>query len=446
MLEIENDFTSTNKYYLLAIENTDYNDLYKNHNESYKTVGKCILDEVIVRTAYNLNLKIINHENLRFNAQNLLKKYGNHYSKSLKVINSKILFRTNYAVGKYSRSYYLNDVNLKKRVVVTSFSLDTKGKNVIKKLKKIRSNQDSQLKFLNKFFDPRKLKIDIDSIYKKLKDELEFNPEKAKNILRLNNALRFHQGVYILKYDKLKTQRFYSSFTMLKKEDRKLVTYEGEKLLEIDIKNSIPTLFSLLLTNSISIDYNILFNKYNKNLYSYILMFLERAKSIDVVEVQEFQKLCLAGEIYEDINLKYERRIFNRISYENDFSADESDYNVDTRKTTKIDFISMLFSKEDTYSEMEIEFEDKFPSIANFLYEIKKENYEYLSHILFSIESEIMINLVARKFNNLNRGRVPLFTIHDCICTNEDNISRLSDFMKEVLKRVTGHNIKLTVD
>jgi hypothetical protein len=57
---------------------------------------------------------------------------------------------------------------------------------------------------------------------------------------------------------------------MLKKEDRKLVTYEGEKLLEIDIKNSIPTLFSLLLTNSLNIDYNILFNKYNKNLYSYI--------------------------------------------------------------------------------------------------------------------------------------------------------------------------------
>ena len=175
-------------------------------------------------------------------------------------------------------------------------------------------------------------------------------------------------------------------------------------------------------------------------------MFLERAKSIDIVEVQEFQRLCLAGEIYEDINLKYERRIFNRISYENDFSANESDYDIDTRKSTKIDFISMLFSKEDTYLDMEIEFEDKFPSIANFLYEIKKENYEYLSHILFSIESEIMINLVARKFNNLNRGRVPLFTIHDCICTNEDNISRLSDFMKVVLKRVTGHNIKLTVD
>jgi hypothetical protein len=57
-----------------------------------------------------------------------------------------------------------------------------------------------------------------------------------------------------------------------------------------------------------------------------------------------------------------------------------------------------------------------------------------------------MINLVARKFNKLNRGRVPLFTIHDCICTNEDNSIRLHDFMKEVLKSVTGYDIKLTVD
>ena len=159
MLEIENDFTSTNKYYLLAIENTNYNDLYKNHIESYQTVGKCILDEVIVRTAYNLNLKIIDHKNLRFNAQFLLKKYGNHYSRALYVRTSKILFRTNYVVGEHSRSYYLNDVNLKKKVVVTSFSLDTKGKNVVKNLKKVRSNQDSQLKFLNKFFDSRKLKM-----------------------------------------------------------------------------------------------------------------------------------------------------------------------------------------------------------------------------------------------------------------------------------------------
>ena len=43
----------------------------------------------------------------------------------------------------------------------------------------------------------KKLKIDINSIYKELKNQLEFNPEKAKYIIRLNNALQFHQGVYI---------------------------------------------------------------------------------------------------------------------------------------------------------------------------------------------------------------------------------------------------------
>jgi hypothetical protein len=438
------DFTSTEKYYILGLEDTDFDDLYKNYNESYKVVGKCFLDEVILRTAYNLNNKITDHKNLQFNAKYLLAKYGNYYAKAINKITSAIIFRTDYVVNEKCRSYYLNKSNLKKNVVLTSFILNTKGRNTIRKIKNLKSNRDIELKFLYKFFNHRDLKIDISTIYNKIGKDLEFTEEKAKNIIRLNNALQFHQGIYTLKYDKFKTKRLYSSFTMLKKEDRKLVTYKGEKLIEIDIKNSIPTLFSLLLTNSINIDYNNLFK--NNIIYSnYILMFLKNAESLDIKEVEQFQKTCIEGVIYKELSNEYKRRIFDRLIFENDNDPFGVDFNVDIPKTTKLDFLAMLFSKEGTFINMEIEFEKQFPTIANFLFELKKEDYKYLSHILFSIESEIMINKIARQFNNENRGKIPLFTIHDCICTTEDNIEKLRNYMDKTLKSITSHKIKLTV-
>lgn len=438
------EFTSSKKHFLLAIENTDYDYLY-GENETYKTIAKCFLNDVIRRTAYNLNNGINDHTNLKWSSKILNKIYGKHYAKVLKEITSKILFRTSYEVGKKSRSYYLNDSNIDRNVVVTHLDLSkTKARNVVEKIKKHRINKDQELAFLNKFFDSRKLKIDFEKIYGDLKENLNFKSGGVKSILRFSRALDFHQGNHFFKYDKKKTQRLYTSFTILKKEDRKLVTYEGNKLVEIDIKNSIPTIFSLLLNNSINIDYKKLFTK-NSVLLNYILMFVENSKHIDIIEIEEFQKLCLNGEIYDFLNVDFQKTIYQN-HYDYVYSMMDDEDNLDTRKLTKKEFISMLFANNDTFLDMEILFEKKFPSISKFILNIKEENYKYLSYILFSIESEIMIKIIAKEFNRKQNGKAPLFTIHDCICTTHEYAEELKEFIHVKFQEITGHYIKLDID
>lgn len=438
------EFNSSKKYFLLAIENTDYDYLYGN-KEAFKIIAKCFLNDVIRRTAYNINSGITDHRNLRWSSKILLDMYGKHYANVLEIITSKILFRTDYVVNQRSRSYYLNESNLNKNVVITYIDLHaTKARNIFNKIKKRRNNKNKELAFLSKFFDSRKLKIDFEKIYDDLKDNLNFKFGGGKSILRLSKALNFHQGIHIFKYDKEKTQRLYTSFTMLKKEDRKLVTYDGGKLVEIDVKNSIPTIFSLLLNNSINIDYKKLF--YNNNiLLKYILMFIESSKMIDVSEIEQFQRLCLNGEIYEYLRIDFQKTIYQNY-YEDIYDMMEDKYNLDTRKLTKKEFISMLFANSYTFKDMEILFERKFPSIYKFICSIKEENYEFLSYILFSIESEIMLKMIAKEFNREKNGKAPLFTIHDCICTTHKYAEELKEFIHVKFRNITGRDIKLDID
>jgi hypothetical protein len=43
---------------------------------------------------------------------------------------------------------------------------------------------------------------------------------------------------------------------------------------------------------------------------------------------------------------------------------------------------------------------------------------------------------ITRKFNKINRGRIPILTVHDCIVTTEDNVDLLLNFTQERVKKV----------
>lgn len=176
-------------------------------------------------------------------------------------------------------------------------------------------------------------------------------------------------------------------------------------------------------------------------------MFLKSAESLDNKEVLEFQELCVKGKIYEYLRSDFQKKLYRKYYDDDVYLMEEDEFNLDTRKLTKLDFISMLFADNDSYVDMQMEFEDKFPSIANFLFTLKEEiPYEFLSHILFAIESEIMINIIARGFNKISRGKVPLFTIHDCICTTEENVDKLLNYAREKLEEVSGHKIMIEIE
>ena len=54
-----------------------------------------------------------------------------------------------------------------------------------------------------------------------------------------------------------------------------------------------------------------------------------------------------------------------------------------------------------------------------------------------------MLDIVARKLNNDLKGKVPVFTLHDCIITTEENLEFVESFMKNTLTEALGFTPKM---
>ena len=71
--------------------------------------------------------------------------------------------------------------------------------------------------------------------------------------------------------------------------------------------------------------------------------------------------------------------------------------------------------------------------------DIKKtfQQHKKVSHLFLQLESYIMLDIVARKWNK-SRSKIPFFTLHDCIITTKENVEELKRFMEEVFTSVVG--------
>ena len=106
-----------------------------------------------------------------------------------------------------------------------------------------------------------------------------------------------------------------------------------------------------------------------------------------------------------------------------------------------------MFNARPSYHlKAEAVFNNHFPSILIWLKTFKKSNHKYFSYLTLQLESYFMLNIVARKFNKKFRGKKPLFTLHDCLITTEDNIDELHLFMKETLAEALNFTPILKVE
>lgn len=65
------------------------------------------------------------------------------------------------------------------------------------------------------------------------------------------------------------------------------------------------------------------------------------------------------------------------------------------------------------------------------------QQHKKVSHLFLQLESYVMLDIVARKWNK-SRSKLPFFTLHDCIITTKDNVEELKRFMEEVFTTVVG--------
>ena len=241
--------------------------------------------------------------------------------------------------------------------------------------------------------------------------------------------------------------RLHTVLTSLKKIFRPFVTYNGQKLIGYDLKNSQP-FFLIFLINSIinnnDIINNILERIYNKKVInSFMLQKLwERLSTKGFIEEYVvFKNWVLDGRIYENMTgiitpdqhlgsfytYKYNERLKYKVREIHDSS----------RNTMKGVFFTLLFCGIKTKDKHYHTFKKAFPNLVAVMDIFKMKNNADFSRILQNIESECIIDYVTRKIAK-EYPEMPLFTIHDSISTTENYAEILKALMPKYIYEYTG--------
>lgn len=356
------------------------------------------------------------------------KQYLNYLENDLEIIESD----NQYIVGQKSKGFrfveqYRTEVKFRS---IQDYTL--KKKLRIIENKKITSC--SHLKYLTKWFNPG-LEFDFDSALKFLDEELRIKSnypdliEMDKNNRQINPINQYNCS--IINSDKLfkrefnlvqdsNVKRFHTNLTNLRSILRNALTYKGENLISIDLKNSQPYLSIGLLNNNILI--NIINNKYNY----YYIMLGEILRTLDFKGGEGYIELASSGNFYEYLTLKFAEKGFN---YSN-------------RKLVKQAVFQVLFTDNRFIGQKEAKpkriFKELFPEVYNVFAKIKRNDKTLLPRVLQYVESTLFIDRISlrisREFPN-----TPIFTIHDSIATTREYVDDFKKIVSEELERAIGY-------
>lgn len=387
-----------------------------------------------------------------------LQKVNHEYKKYLNHLLQHKFLRTDmkYFVGKKSRGYLINRYTdtttfAFKKISITDFVIHKKKIKEINELAAVTEATKKQYPFLTKWFDG----LDIDR--QKALEELErvfpikitgirgTAKGKASNLAKRFRAIHAIEKItrreWYYNIDQ-NVGRFHSNITNLKKELRNYITYQGQKLVNVDIKNSQP-LFSTLLLNkefysrntlcnisSIPNYQSLLSNSYH-SYSSLIIMVVKSLKKPDNEDIKKYNKYVNSGSFYEQI-----------------FEEMYPDQPFDKAKAKTMMFM-IYFSRNNYMGQPKAEpkkrFKKLFPNTYKVFRLLKLCDYTALSRILQRIESNIIIQNVVPRISR-ERADLPIFTIHDSIVTTLGNEHYTSDIIQQEIFRITGLEAKLGME
>ena len=296
----------------------------------------------------------------------------------------------------------------------------------------------SDLGYLAKWFTPA-LQINVPNAYDHLAKRfhevrVEIGDYKArrKYSLQKMSVDRFAlQDFYFLKDDSV--GRLHTNLTNIKSSLRNFITYDGQNLVSVDIKNSQPFLCNTFLnegffnssskgTNDYSLFSNIS-NCYSLSIFdivsdyhfkyitsttrlSGISSLLMRGKyelSHTALEFQQYQELTVEGRLYQYIQSEVLAR---------------SGKLIPLGKPLKEVMFTVMFTANNYIGQPEAEPKRIFRSLFPYMYEllslIKKDDASTLPRLLQSIEAKIMLDRVCYRIS-VDNPYLPIFTIHDSV-------------------------------
>ena len=397
---------------------------------------------------------------VNLNAQ-LMQNIVHNYKEYLDYLLKHRIFRTDkkYIVGVKSMGYVIDKLHYDAEIVEIEIKNFVIRRNRATKNKAIEQEMKTtcaKYSYLTKWFND-KLQIDAEGANAKI-EELFPEPKggirgtrrgkACKATKKYSAKLAVHKLVRSNFYYKVDENvgRFHSNLTNIKKELRHYITYDGETLVNVDIKNSQPLLSSILFDPSFYSSKKIgryvnLYDipssfKYlvNNNKYTYthtIIMLVKTLQKLDNKEVKQYLRMAKSGNFYQELSkAMYPKQSFDKSRMK------ELTYKVFFSSNKSIQGMNNWTKKQ---------FKWKFKGIYEMFAAIKRKNHRALSHILQRIESEIMIQNVCKRIS-LEHPALPIFTIHDSVLTTDGNQEYVIKVIEEEAFKLTGLKVSLGVD
>jgi hypothetical protein len=215
--------------------------------------------------------------------------------------------------------------------------------------------------------------------------------------------------------------RLHTNLTNIKSELRNFITYEGQTLVSVDLKNSQPYLSTILLTPEFYKQSSTTKSKFNyyqfentlpipifnkQHPIEHPIMLVKNEDSLDnkgISDIQCFKEKVTEGMLYEYIAEELTNQGLEGFK---------------DRKAVKEMMFSVLFSDNRFIGAPDAEpkriFRDLYPAVYKVFSYLKSRNHKNLPILLQNIESSLILGSVAKRIT-FEEPYMPIFTIHDSI-------------------------------
>jgi hypothetical protein len=371
-----NQFIIDDFSYLMAVDKVKYEMKIKDMNNIEKIKIVNLKTSYLINIIHDFLIHYFFNNDLKYELWSIIlkKKYGENYNFYIDYLISHnfITLISNYYLGKKTKTYKMIDISTKKiirckisdTVLVKKFSKDFIYKNFVETC---NSPIDIELR-----------KILIDDLY-----HIEIDFEKSIDFIKNSydkgkiDKNKFYKNMYSIQAIKQNNLffkfdnygRMHTNFTILKKQIRQnYLKIDGLEIEEIDIKNSQPFFFMLLLKKEIGVE------NFNDECF-------------------KFLELVNNGLIYDDMMEKLK---------------------MEERDDVKQLMFRVLFGNNKERCPENKNFKKLYPTIFEYIKEIKKDDYKILSKKLQNMESDFIFGRIIKDIKNLY-PHITLFTVHDSI-------------------------------
>ncbi|MFH1196969.1 MAG: hypothetical protein V1720_14825 [bacterium] len=345
------------------------------------------------------------------NGKILLRLLGGRYKAFINYLLNQNILETDgrYIIGEKSKGYRLTKQFREQK----SKEVTIKDEKLLSKISMFKEMQKKQIKLDHHFY-----------LYNCLQD-VTIQYDEAKYFIERNVTDCCQYVSYNISVDMIESKSFFftvdstagrvhNNITNLSRDLRPFLRWNDKGLVEIDIANSQPFLFNILIDTyykSMSVsnsDINLSYGNQN----------IEKMN-----DIQRYRYLTSNGIFYEYLMDKMEVK--------------------EDRQEFKIRFFSKIFFSKDNsgyVTDERRQFKKLFPYVSEIVSYYKKNDYRKLAISLQRAEAEIIINKVVPK---LAEKGIYVLTIHDSILTTTENVKLVEQTIKEEFKN--NYNLYPTI-